>query len=810
MRRSSWCRLALAFALAALTAPGGAVAAQKTIAVDPETGEITAVSHAWEPDAPTDAAVVARYDSAGTLVPDFGREGYTRTVGRLMLRHPDGRVTTMGERRDPWRQPETPGLERRLRDGSLDPTFGDGGRLPLEITWTYHAAAALEPDGSVLLADVTPENVVRLRRIDPSGATVSLFAQATAPGPDPPGTGPDFRLGDLHATADGVIVSGSSYDTDVPGFLIRLKPDGRLDPDYGDAGVVETAPSQRSLARGTHVYVLEAGRLGSSEVVVSRYGSDGSLDTAWAQDGRATVAVAGTLAGVGGAFDVAPGGAILLGTTVFLSGRKAIAIARLTPDGGLDAGYGSGGQAVVEFGLAAELIDLLRLPSGGALISAMTFAEDDSQTPGLARLTAAGDPDTTFSGDGQLVPHFDVLGPEAAITAGPSQVVDPPAGTSAGFSFTSSQPGGPFDPVSFRCRLDTGPITACEPGAAYHGLPEGDRVFEVQALDARGNPGWSRADWRWVANARAPDTGFTAAPSSLGGSPEARFEITGDEPLGAVRCRLDGVALECGQSVTVRVGDGEHVFEATGVDSFGAADPTPVVHRWTVDLTGPEIRIDSGPPPVTRDTSAQLTFSSSDPAATFECRLGDGPWTPCTSPYPLSGLASGIHIFGVRAIDPAGNISSAERIWGVGPPDAAPPASPPGTTRLGVRTSRIAEHRIDGRRRVLDRIRVTNPLDRSGTARLCATYPKGWRPGYAKRPAGVTVSGRRVCLLRALAAGQTRTFALAGRAPKRERLGALRYTLSFPGLPTQEAAKEWLAWRSTRTSGGTVGEGGTS
>jgi pimeloyl-ACP methyl ester carboxylesterase len=73
------------------------------------------------------------------------------------------------------------------------------------------------------------------------------------------------------------------------------------------------------------------------------------------------------------------------------------------------------------------------------------------------------------------------------------------------------------------------------------------------------------------------------------------------------------------------------------------------------DNTPPETTIISKPLPITADSNASFSFTSSEPASTFECRLDGTPFSTCTSPSTYSGLTVGEHTFEVRAKDAAGN-----------------------------------------------------------------------------------------------------------------------------------------------------------
>jgi hypothetical protein len=74
-----------------------------------------------------------------------------------------------------------------------------------------------------------------------------------------------------------------------------------------------------------------------------------------------------------------------------------------------------------------------------------------------------------------------------------------------------------------------------------------------------------------------------------------------------------------------------------------------------VDTVAPATTIVAGPKPLSNDRSPVLQFKSDDETAGFECRLDEGEWRACTSPWALRDLADGVHRAQVRAVDQAGN-----------------------------------------------------------------------------------------------------------------------------------------------------------
>jgi CSLREA domain-containing protein len=69
----------------------------------------------------------------------------------------------------------------------------------------------------------------------------------------------------------------------------------------------------------------------------------------------------------------------------------------------------------------------------------------------------------------------------------------------------------------------------------------------------------------------------------------------------------------------------------------------------------PDTFITSGPHGTATDDTPTFAFDSSEPGATFECRIDLGTWSECTSAFTTEPLANGQHTFLVRATDAAGN-----------------------------------------------------------------------------------------------------------------------------------------------------------
>jgi large repetitive protein len=290
-------------------------------------------------------------------------------------------------------------------------------------------------------------------------------------------------------------------------------------------------------------------------------------------------------------------------------------------------------------------------------------------------IDAAGNVDATPAARAWTV---DTTPPDTTLTAGPTGTV---GATSASFSFTS-----PDATATFQCSLDsTTAYTACTSPKSYTGLAGGAHAFRVRAVDPAGNLDASPASRAWTIDATPPDTTISVAPSGTVASADASFEFASSKAGGSFECALDGAPFAACSSPTDYLGlaDGTHTFLARAIDTAGNVDATPAAATWTIDTTGPETTIDSGPAALVNSGTATFSFSASEAGSSFECSLDGAGFAACSSPQSYSGLADGAHTLDVRATDAAGNLdaSPANSGWTVdsAAPDTTISSGPAGT-----------------------------------------------------------------------------------------------------------------------------------
>jgi hypothetical protein len=288
--------------------------------------------------------------------------------------------------------------------------------------------------------------------------------------------------------------------------------------------------------------------------------------------------------------------------------------------------------------------------------------------------SGTGDCTFTMTGPKSVTAFFaDHTPPGAPTISSPTtnQVIQSTTGGATSVAFA-----GDGTTTSYRCRMDVNDssgASTCSSSWSTGSLSTGTHTAYVWALDSAGNV--SAAASRAFKVVNLPDTTLSGTPAAgvLTNATSTAFGYS--SPTGTTyMCTLDGSDVPC----TANVGpltQGAHTFSVkAGISPFGDNvvyyDASPATRTFTVDSVAPTVSISSGPTEgsATSDPSATFGFSGSDPAPgtplTYECSLDGAAFGACPASY--SGLAVGAHSFRVRAIDTAGNASSAaERHWTV-------------------------------------------------------------------------------------------------------------------------------------------------
>lgn len=281
----------------------------------------------------------------------------------------------------------------------LDPDFGDGGKVvvaPPEGAGERSAAQAMLPDGRILVAGTgfpaRTGSVFMALRFEPDGTLDPTFGDGGRVWTDLATLGTPLagRVVDgvaagvsgayaLTVAADGRFILGGYTGTpaSTEAALVRYTPDGAVDRSFGSEGMVLTDFGPVGADLVSALTVMPGGRIvasGSSgdRLALARYHPGGGLDTSFGPEG--VVLTDGMLNGLAVAVD-RRGRVFAAGQSGTPGGPFDLAVARYTGDGSPDASFGTGGFARTDLGASGEFPRaLLSEPDGGVLLAGTSGA----------------------------------------------------------------------------------------------------------------------------------------------------------------------------------------------------------------------------------------------------------------------------------------------------------------------------------------------------------------------------------------------------------------------------------------------------
>lgn len=336
-----------------------------------------------------------------------------------LVAQPDGKIVAAGSASG-----NDFALARYNMDGSLDLTFGSGGKVTTDFFGNRDVALAvgLQPNGKIVAAgyafDAPGNNIIfAVARHNSTGSLDFSF-----------GAGGKVTGGGTEAAAiliqpDNKILVGGHTNGSGPPFnidfdLVRLNPDGTLDDTFGSGGKVTTDFLGRedrifALALQPDGRIVAAGAASrfaiESDFALARYKPNGKLDKSFGTDGKLTtnfnldneeaLAVA-----------LQPDGKIIAAGRTHVAGASFdSAIARYNSDGTLDSTFGSGGKVTTDFSGGFDIANGVAVqPNGKIIVSgwAQNGANGKSDF-GLARYNSNGSLDSSFGSGGRVVTDFD-------------------------------------------------------------------------------------------------------------------------------------------------------------------------------------------------------------------------------------------------------------------------------------------------------------------------------------------------------------------------------------------------------------------
>jgi uncharacterized delta-60 repeat protein len=332
-----------------------------------------------------DGARILRYDLAGTLDTTFGDNGTVifgpEVDGSViaMAVRPDGKIVVAGRRTGgfftslDWYRYVT----RLNPDGSLDTSFGTSGFTVVGLVGANDNDLfdlALQPDGKIVVGGRRWPSDFYLVRLNEDGSPDTGFGaggELTTTFP----TG-DSGIASILLRPDGKILAVGSTTHSIG--IARYEPDGSLDSGFGQGGLVVSNILEKAAWAGLEpdgsIVVASLWRdipYPYSDMAVTRFLSDGTLDTAFGENGRARIDFEKNTEWVS-AGAIQSDGKILVGgmTLLFDSStfHQAVGVARLDLNGKLDKGFGHGGLLTIEPGGTQPDVAAMAMQPDGRIV----------------------------------------------------------------------------------------------------------------------------------------------------------------------------------------------------------------------------------------------------------------------------------------------------------------------------------------------------------------------------------------------------------------------------------------------------------
>jgi uncharacterized delta-60 repeat protein len=221
---------------------------------------------------------------------------------------------------------------------------------------------------------------------------------------------------------------------------------GDLDTSFGDGGAVFDLVAPTAQARATLVQpdgkVVAAGDASNGsnqDFTVVRYSTAGSRDGGFGSAGVVLTPI-GTGDDVARAVVSQADGKLIAGGQTAGATGLDFAVVRYLANGDLDASFGSGGIATLDFDGGDDAVNALVLQADGKLVAVGMATVGGQQVFALARYTAAGVLDTSFGGAGTVTTAFGAgaAAANAAVLQADEKVVvagSAPTGTPGDFEF---------------------------------------------------------------------------------------------------------------------------------------------------------------------------------------------------------------------------------------------------------------------------------------------------------------------------------------------------------------------------------------
>jgi uncharacterized delta-60 repeat protein len=346
---------------------------------------------------------------AGSLDPTFGNNGIVTTANtgaNAAALQSDSKIVVAGSISNAQNF-QQPGLLRYNTNGTLDSSFGNGGKVMIGGNNAGPVfAVAIQTDGKILAA--APANLrLTVFRFNTDGRADTTFGSNGAVAIQAAGFFFSSASGGIALQPDGRILVATGR------IVARLLSNGQLDSTFGSNGAAPTVG-------GHSVAVLANGNIliGNGNVT-SLYAPNGSLITTFGVNGQ----TAGfpfdgeggfVVTNIRGVSKIITAGSLVTSPNLMFDHTvTGFLLVRYNADGTIDNSFGTHGGVATPFpgNILAQAFAVALQTNGDIVAAGQTALTDVNATPGpsdfgLARYSPNGAIDTTFGNNGFVSTAF--------------------------------------------------------------------------------------------------------------------------------------------------------------------------------------------------------------------------------------------------------------------------------------------------------------------------------------------------------------------------------------------------------------------
>ena len=372
----------------------------------------------------------------------------TAALGRAIAVQPDGKILVAGitHRRNVQTKkqytaylPADFALARYNKDGTLDNSFGEGGKVVTDFGGNYDIiqAIALQPDGRIVVAGYTVwdryDTDFALARYNKDGTPDLSFGDGGRVVTD--FFGKEDRARCIVIREDGrIVAAGSALNDQIYFALARYTSDGKLDRSFGTEGKLwnELAKfytvsdivfhnNQQFVVAAAKERDYRDGQNYTTSFLLFRYHSDGRLDTTFGKKGKVTVPST-TRTDIGKVVALQSDGKILLaGWPNVIARSQPVAITRYNRNGRQDKSFGEKAGTAIPFPQHAMAKRIAIQSNGGFIIAGdiSNYLGSPGLTLVLTRYDKDGRLDSSFGEKGKVITPYNGFSTSFAIAFQP-------------------------------------------------------------------------------------------------------------------------------------------------------------------------------------------------------------------------------------------------------------------------------------------------------------------------------------------------------------------------------------------------------